>query len=259
MTAFSGGVETEWRERAAWKEGRAREMRERPTRAEAVLWGKLAEGQVCGAKFRRQVVLNGYIADFYCGEAKLVVEVDGGYHRREGGQEWDKHRDEALAAELKLLTLRFTNERVLNEIGWVVEAIATEIRRRRGVKPRRERRAVRARGRDGVEGEARGVWCGARVVGRGMGKNRPPAPKEGKKELMGPLGPPLNPLKAEHEKQYREALESYRSGRFYRPRGERAKSKEKKRRQRQARRKRLYRTQAAVGQAMNGAWWGARG
>jgi very-short-patch-repair endonuclease len=60
-------------------EQRARVMRHSPTESEAALW-RLLRGRQLGVCFKRQVPLLGYIVDFYASEAKLVVEVDGGYH-----------------------------------------------------------------------------------------------------------------------------------------------------------------------------------
>jgi very-short-patch-repair endonuclease len=54
-------------------------MRHSPTESEAALW-RLLKGRQLGVSFKRQVPLLGYIVDFYASEAKLVVEVDGGYH-----------------------------------------------------------------------------------------------------------------------------------------------------------------------------------
>ncbi len=54
-------------------------MRWSPTESEAALW-RLLKGRQLGVSFKRQVPLLGLIVDFYASEAKLVVEVDGGYH-----------------------------------------------------------------------------------------------------------------------------------------------------------------------------------
>jgi very-short-patch-repair endonuclease len=54
-------------------------MRQAPTDSEARLWRALRSSQL-GVAFRRQVPLLGFIADFYAPSARLVVEVDGGYH-----------------------------------------------------------------------------------------------------------------------------------------------------------------------------------
>ena len=58
----------------------AREMRHDPTRPERKLWQALRKHQAHGLKFRRQVPLGPYIADFYCAAAKLVIELDGISH-----------------------------------------------------------------------------------------------------------------------------------------------------------------------------------
>jgi very-short-patch-repair endonuclease len=54
-------------------------MRHSPTESEAALW-RLLKGRQLGVSFKRQVPLLGYIVDFYASQARLVVEVDGGYH-----------------------------------------------------------------------------------------------------------------------------------------------------------------------------------
>jgi len=59
----------------------AHTMRQAPTDSEARLWRALRSSQL-GVAFRRQVPLLGFIADFYAPSARLVVEVDGGYHAR---------------------------------------------------------------------------------------------------------------------------------------------------------------------------------
>ena len=58
---------------------RARELRHDMTPAEKILWGEL-RGNKLGVHFRRQHVIAGFIVDFYCHKAALVVEVDGDIH-----------------------------------------------------------------------------------------------------------------------------------------------------------------------------------
>ena len=55
-------------------------MRANSTKAENVLWQALRNKQLEGLKFKRQVPLDGYILDFVCFDARLIVEVDGGQH-----------------------------------------------------------------------------------------------------------------------------------------------------------------------------------
>ncbi|MEQ8743771.1 endonuclease domain-containing protein [Parasphingorhabdus sp.] len=59
---------------------RAREMRRNPTEPEKRLWRHLSASQLEGHKFRRQTVIDYYIADFFCPLKKLIVEVDGDTH-----------------------------------------------------------------------------------------------------------------------------------------------------------------------------------
>ena len=58
--------------------GRARSLRRGQTNAERRLWARLRNRQVSGFKFRRQLPLDRYVADFACVEARLIVELDGG-------------------------------------------------------------------------------------------------------------------------------------------------------------------------------------
>src|SRR5690349_20859559 len=74
---------------------RARQFRRPLTTMETRLWNHLRDRKCGGFKFRRQVALDRYIADFYCAEAHLIVEVDGASHN--GTVERDAVRDEWLA------------------------------------------------------------------------------------------------------------------------------------------------------------------
>ena len=77
-------------ERAQW-------LREHATDAERQLWSHLRCCQLDGYKFRRQVLLVGYVADFVCFQARLVIEVDGGQHAEPEQREWDRRRTEWAA------------------------------------------------------------------------------------------------------------------------------------------------------------------
>ena len=82
----------------------AHRMRMAPSEPERVLWQALRCRQL-GVQFRRQVVLQGYIVDFFAPSARLVVEVDGAQHTRQRGA--DNRRERALqAAGLNVLRLR---------------------------------------------------------------------------------------------------------------------------------------------------------
>jgi very-short-patch-repair endonuclease len=96
-------------------------LRSQPTEAERCLWTRLKLKHL-GYVFHRQKPLGGYIADFYCSKAKLVVEVDGGYHSNTEITGNDKVRDEIMR-NLGLTVLRFSNSEALNNTDRVVETI----------------------------------------------------------------------------------------------------------------------------------------
>ena len=103
----------------------ARAMRNQPTDAEATLWARLRGRQLAGLRFRRQHPLAGYITDFICLEARLIIEVDGSQH---ADSTRDRNRDEALA-DLGYCVLRFWNEDILKNAGGVCETILEAIRK----------------------------------------------------------------------------------------------------------------------------------
>ncbi|MFM4994956.1 endonuclease domain-containing protein [Aeromonas sanarellii] len=98
-----------------------REQRGNPTEPERRLWQELRAGQL-GVKFRRQQGIGPYIADFYCPERLLVIEVDGDSHFDERGLSHDKQRD-AYMAGLSLTVLRFSNREVMQNLPGVVVSI----------------------------------------------------------------------------------------------------------------------------------------
>ena len=102
----------------------ARELRQQQTPAEEVLWMCVRKRQLLGAKFRRQHNVGRYIADFYCHEARLVVEADGGVH--ETRKEDDAIRDEWAHAN-GFTVLRFKNKDILNNTEYVLNAIVNAI------------------------------------------------------------------------------------------------------------------------------------
>lgn len=121
----------------------AAHMRRNPTPEEAIMWNKLRMGRL-GFKFRRQAIVRGYIADFWCPLARLVVEVDGGSHLRKSQVEWDANRDAALL-DIGIETMRFTNEEVREDTQRVTTAIFQRaVERLRERDGRRKKAAGRA-------------------------------------------------------------------------------------------------------------------
>lgn len=95
-------------------------MRRNPTGAEQVLWDRLRANRLAGFQFRRQQIILGFIVDFYCHVAGLVVEVDGSVHTERVA--YDTERTEILE-QLGLCVIRFTNQEVINDVQSVTEAI----------------------------------------------------------------------------------------------------------------------------------------
>ncbi len=104
---------------------RARKMRLRPTPAEALLWSRVRANQVLGVHFRRQHTIGPAIVDFCCAAAKLVVEVDGLIHERQSNE--DRLRQNWLEAR-GFRVLRFTNERVQQDVDAVIAEIVEALR-----------------------------------------------------------------------------------------------------------------------------------
>jgi very-short-patch-repair endonuclease len=91
----------------------AKRMRKGPTHEEYVMWEELRNRKLLGYKFRRQHPLNNYIADFYCHELKLVIELDGKYHEQEEVKDKDQKRTDDLQA-LGINVYRISNEDLKN-------------------------------------------------------------------------------------------------------------------------------------------------
>jgi very-short-patch-repair endonuclease len=100
----------------------AKVLRKKQTPAEALLWKILRNRAFGKLKFRRQHPLSYFIADFYCHELKLIIELDGGIHEIDYIRERDAKR-EAKLRELGLTVIRFTNEQVFTEPEVIVNSI----------------------------------------------------------------------------------------------------------------------------------------
>jgi very-short-patch-repair endonuclease len=100
----------------------ARQLRKQQTDAENLLWLLLRGRQFCGFKFRRQYPVGGYILDFYCHDAGLAVELDGGGHTEDEQRLYDEERTKALEAA-GIRVIRFWNNDVLNSMEAVLEEL----------------------------------------------------------------------------------------------------------------------------------------
>ncbi|MDE0405028.1 MAG: endonuclease domain-containing protein [Nitrospira sp.] len=102
------------------KPAKAQELRQHSTDAEQALWKHLRNRQLAGYKFRRQVLIGKYIADFVCFERKIVIEVDGGHHQEQAL--YDTDRTTWLESQ-GFQVLRFWNHEILAEAEAVQEAL----------------------------------------------------------------------------------------------------------------------------------------
>ena len=101
----------------------ARRLRRTETEAEKILWTQLRNRNLIGAKFRRQHPIGRYIADFYCHEAHLVIELEGSIHDVPAQREYDAVRTKTLK-EAGLRILKFANCQVLETLPIVLETIS---------------------------------------------------------------------------------------------------------------------------------------
>jgi very-short-patch-repair endonuclease len=99
-----------------------KKLRNNGTCAEAVMWNILKHSQVGGLKFRRQHSIGPYVADFYCPELKLALELDGHYHTTPAGMEHDYRRDQYFLQQ-GITTIRFENRWVFEYPRDIADAI----------------------------------------------------------------------------------------------------------------------------------------
>ncbi|VAX26089.1 hypothetical protein MNBD_IGNAVI01-850 [hydrothermal vent metagenome] len=109
-----------------------RELRKNSTHSERILWEIVRNRKLNGFKINRQFpifydlngVENFFIADFYCHQKKLVIEIDGGYHQRQ--IDYDKIRTEIINS-LGIKVIRFKNEEIENNLKDVLNKIKNEL------------------------------------------------------------------------------------------------------------------------------------
>jgi very-short-patch-repair endonuclease len=99
----------------------AKELRREMTPTEKILWNEIRANKL-GVHFRRQQIIAGFIVDFYCHQADLVIELDGSVHDSQEQKENDTERDKVLM-EMGLRVIRFKNYEVQNNLLNVIEKI----------------------------------------------------------------------------------------------------------------------------------------
>jgi very-short-patch-repair endonuclease len=113
---------------AAEKLSLAKRLRHEMTPAARALWIALRRNGLDGFHFRRQQVIEGYIVDFYCDAAKLVIELDGSVHEEQW--KYDESRDKAISLR-GVRVLRISND-AMRDSEAVIELIRDALRMSRG-------------------------------------------------------------------------------------------------------------------------------
>jgi very-short-patch-repair endonuclease len=104
----------------------SRDLRKNQTQAEQIFWDKVKNKKFLGYKFLRQHPLfyeyydkeKFFIADFYCGDLRLVIEIDGGIHEQQ--KDYDQIRTEILESQHELKVVRYSNDEVEKNINKVL-------------------------------------------------------------------------------------------------------------------------------------------
>ena len=108
---------------------RARQLRQIETWAEKLMWRWLRGRRFSGYKFRRQYPLGNYYLDFFCAEAELNIELDGGQHGFPDQQKHDAQREKFLQSR-GIKTLRFWNSQLRRNAQSIRDTIFEELQKR---------------------------------------------------------------------------------------------------------------------------------
>jgi very-short-patch-repair endonuclease len=103
-----------------------RSLRREMTGAERRLWWELRNRQVAGFRFRRQVPIDGFIVDFACHEARLIIEIDGATHSTAAEVAHD-HRREGRLRDCGYDILRVRNAEIYGNLDGVLETIRLKL------------------------------------------------------------------------------------------------------------------------------------
>lgn len=102
-------------------------LRKNMTTSELYLWKYISKKQLLDTKFRRQHPIGNYIADFYCHEIKLVIELDGKYHEEKYQKIHDVYRDSEME-RFGIQVVRFKNEEIFKDMERVLDQIKSIIK-----------------------------------------------------------------------------------------------------------------------------------
>ena len=131
----------------------ALQLRRNQTRCEAVFWEKVRNRKLNGMKFLRQYPISFeyfgerrfFIADFYCHQARLVVEIDGGIHEFQA--EYDRMREQIIN-RLNLRIIRFQNHEILMNLEDVLEIVSHHLTETLGPVPEKRKESVKRIGEE---------------------------------------------------------------------------------------------------------------
>ena len=114
------------------EEEKRRLLRRNATPVETILWTRIRNSQISGAKFRRQVSVGPFVVDFYCAAVRLAIELDGSSHEGEAAAKYDAGRQMIIETQ-DITFLRFANEQIYHNCDSAIEIIAATIERRRTI------------------------------------------------------------------------------------------------------------------------------
>jgi very-short-patch-repair endonuclease len=115
-----------WKTKRLLPTTRAKQLRIDSTKPEKIIWEQLRAHRLGGLKFRRQVIVGHYIADFVCKAKKLIIEIDGLQHTEESA----RLRDEKRTADLGKMgyrILRYSNDQILHHLSMVIDDIYRQV------------------------------------------------------------------------------------------------------------------------------------
>ncbi len=104
----------------------ARELRQKMTLAEKILWEELRDKRCEGIKFRNQHPVLRYVLDFYCHQYRLGIELDGGVHNTKSQVVYDEDRTKNIS-ECGLRIIRFKNSEVIENVEEVINKILEKL------------------------------------------------------------------------------------------------------------------------------------
>ena len=105
-------------------QARAKDLRRNMTPAENRLWSKLRTNRLNNWHFRRQQIIDGFVVDFYCHRAGLIIEIDGPIHKKQVIEDNERTR---VFEDRGLKILRFTNKQIINELNTVLNVILEKL------------------------------------------------------------------------------------------------------------------------------------